>query len=215
MITRGRQLEQTTLGNKSIGKGPLPVFPLPICLLPRGVQRLRIFETRYLNMVASLKQGDGFVVGLYLEQKRFFVPKWGTLVNILDFNTADDGILTIDVGASDLVSLSSFQYLDDGLLTANAHSRSHWSSDRDIISYKQNNQLDELSLLLKSLFVTNTELSSLYETHYFSYPKWVCARLLEIIPLSLTEKERVISQLTFSQVTQLLCTLCEIEEKNL
>ncbi len=30
----------------------LPIFPLPVFLLPKGVTRLRIFEERYLKMVA-------------------------------------------------------------------------------------------------------------------------------------------------------------------
>lgn len=38
------------------------VFPLPIFLLPRGRQRLRIFEPKYLAMVAHAAQGDGFII---------------------------------------------------------------------------------------------------------------------------------------------------------
>jgi len=42
----------------------LPIFPLPVFLLPGGVTKLRIFEPRYLKMVSTASSGQGFVAWL-------------------------------------------------------------------------------------------------------------------------------------------------------
>lgn len=187
------------------------MFPLPIFVLPGGIQRLRIFETKYLSMMAKLEQTQGFVIGIYQKQKAYLVPEWGTLVQIIDFDLGDDGVLNIDVMASEMQKLTSFEYQSDGLLTANATPFSHWASDKGMPNDQPEREHHALALVLKSLFITNEELSNLYKTHHFSYPKWVAARLFELIPLGLDEKERVTSEFGFAQVTKLLCSLCDIE----
>lgn len=196
-----------------------PVFPLPIFILPGGMQRLRIFEPKYVSMIANAQQTDGFVVALYQKEKAFLVPDWGVHVQIVDFDQGEDGILTVDVLADGMVSLSHFDEHQGGLLSAQTFSLPHWSSNRGATSIiydpSDNGSIEQvqfkLSSVLKGVFSAHYELSDLYQTHFFDYPEWVCARLLEIIPLSLTEKERFVQQLDYTQLTTLLSILCEKE----
>ncbi|MFC1233624.1 LON peptidase substrate-binding domain-containing protein [Vibrio sp. F74] len=196
-----------------------PVFPLPIFILPGGMQRLRIFESKYVSMIANAQQTDGFVVALYQKERAFLVPDWGVHVQIVDFDQGEDGILTVDVLADGMVSISNFDEQQGGLLIAQTFSLPHWSSNKGVISTSydssDNGPIEQvqvkLSSVLKGVFNSHYELSDLYQTQFFDYPEWVCARLLEIIPLSLTEKERFVQQLDYTQLTTLLSILCEKE----
>lgn len=190
----------------------LPIFPLPIFLLAGGMQRLRIFEPKYLSMVASAALGDGFVISINSKSSPFSIADWGAHVKIVDFDMGSDGVLLIDVHAERLVNLTDVEMQNDGVLVGYVDTLSHWS-----LTYRKKAQNDEgslsLSQLLKNLFDASSELSHLYKKHYFSYPYWVGARLLEIVPLSLDEKEAFVRHLDFAHLTELLCSVCEKEMK--
>ncbi|MDB1125606.1 LON peptidase substrate-binding domain-containing protein [Vibrio algarum] len=192
-----------------------PVFPLPIFVLPGGMQRLRIFEPKYTAMITNAQNTDGFVIALYRKENGFSVPDWGVHVQIVDFDSGEDGILTVDVLADHMVSLSNFEQQQDGLLIAKTTVISHWSSNQDSASTFDGDSIEQvqlkLSTVLQGVFNAHNELNKLYKTQFFDYPNWVCARLLEIIPLSLDEKEKFVQQLEYKQLTTLLSTLCEKE----
>lgn len=79
----------------------LPLFPLHTVLFPGGVLPLRIFETRYLDMVsACLRADSGFgVVAIHQGSETGSQPvsihPVGTLARIVDFDQMDDGLLGI------------------------------------------------------------------------------------------------------------------------
>ncbi len=79
----------------------LPLFPLNTVLFPGGVLPLRIFETRYLDMVTRcMKNDSGFgVVTIHEGQEAGGQPisihPVGTLARIVDFDPLDDGLLGI------------------------------------------------------------------------------------------------------------------------
>jgi Lon protease-like protein len=218
----------------SYGIQCLPVFPLPIFLLCGGRQRLRIFEPKYLSMIARATEQGGFVIGMFKKNNHFLVPNWGVHVEVVDFDTEKSGILTVDVLATRMVSLSDMYHQKDGLLIAQTKTKPHWSDaclpDRssnrgsDIANaetYTETNAeasfqpgLDThnytmLSHALKGLFDAHKEINELYKTQHFNYAQWVSARLLELIPLTLDEKEGFIHQLGFAQLNELLMTLFE------
>ncbi|WP_413702172.1 hypothetical protein ACLKMH_12185 [Psychromonas sp. KJ10-10] len=60
-----------------------PVFPLPIFMLCGGVQRLRIFEQRYIDMVANSQQTDGFVIAPSEVNSPTQVSQWGRMCKLL------------------------------------------------------------------------------------------------------------------------------------
>lgn len=79
----------------------LPLFPLNAVLFPGGVLPLRIFETRYLDMVsACLRTDAGFGVvaihqGSEAGSQPISIHPVGTLARIVDFDRTDDGMLSI------------------------------------------------------------------------------------------------------------------------
>src|SRR3569623_2260097 len=80
----------------------LPLFPLNSVLFPGGVLPLRIFEPRYMEMVSEcLKEQSGFGVSLSQSGKEVgeaaTTYEGGTLVNIIDCDQRDDGLLGITV----------------------------------------------------------------------------------------------------------------------
>jgi Lon protease-like protein len=199
----------------------LAVFPLPVFLLPSGVTRLRIFEPRYLTMIAQCSDGRGFVIMSHDKSIKGSLPDWGTRVQVVDFHSGEDGLLVVDVQAMHLVSLSEMNRRKDNLLFAKTRHQVHWSDlavqpslvaiPHPTISIEDTRPHD-LALVLKKLFGENYQLEKVYQQTYFDSPEWVCARFLEIIPLSLNEKDKFIDALSLEQTKTFLYTLVLGEE---
>ena len=187
-----------------------PLFPLPIFMLCGGVQRLRIFEQKYLDMVANCQNTQGFVIALPADIKSSQISQWGAHVQIVDFDKSDDNILIIDVQADYLVKIGDAQRESNGLLTAKISAISHWSSEYADQGTETSNSSDIefLSAILKEVFAENDELTELYKTMYFQSPQWVCARLLEIAPIPLSEKVKFIEQTDFVALMKFLRSIC-------
>ncbi|MCG9711562.1 hypothetical protein L1D29_01845 [Shewanella insulae] len=210
----GSRAQQQEL--KEFAEQTLAVFPLPLFVLPGGVQRLRIFEQRYLAMVseslvsesmAAESTGTGFVIARYDKAFDFNVPDWGTKVQIVDFHHGEDGLLVIDVRASHLVSLDRFDVRGDGLLMARCRHRDHWPSQYPSAKPGQ------LGLTLGAVFAEHGQLAQLYPEPEFNRLDWVCARFLEILPLSLNEKEKFILPDSFPQAKSFLDTFILGQDK--
>ncbi|WP_052813870.1 LON peptidase substrate-binding domain-containing protein [Shewanella sp. cp20] len=205
-LTQSRQQQPTKIAEQT-----LSVFPLPLFVLPGGVQRLRIFEQRYLAMVtesmADESSGSGFVIARYDKAFDFNVPDWGTKVQIVDFHHGEDGLLVIDVRASHLVSLDRFEMRGDGLLMARCRYRDHWPAQ------PPSARRGELGQALSELFVQHPPLAQLYPQPEFNRLDWVCARFLEILPLSLNEKEKFILPNSFPQAKSFLDTFILGQDK--
>lgn len=78
----------------------LPLFPLRTVMFPGGPVPLRIFEPRYLEMVATcMRNGHGFGICLALEDNdtdpQSIPADIGTEMAITDFTRLDDGNLGI------------------------------------------------------------------------------------------------------------------------
>ncbi|MCL9782361.1 hypothetical protein M9194_13080 [Vibrio sp. S4M6] len=165
----------------------VPVFPLPLFILPEGKQRLRIFEAKYLSMISSLNQDNCFVVARYDKMLPFGVPDWGTLVHITDFNIDEDQILLIDVEALSLLGLVNMKYQHDGLLLAQTRPKPHWYTTPRIA-----NPPPPLKFALQMLFDEYPQFGDLYSSRALSRIDWVSARLIEVLPIPQKEKERFI-----------------------
>lgn len=186
------------------------LFPLPVFLLPGGVTKLRIFEPRYLNMVkTALKNECGFVLCVYQNDTPHNIPKVGAYVNIVDFDQDKSGQLVIDVVAECLVDIEEV-WIDSESLR---HGRVNkilddvWSEQGLTLSEKDN----ELGIALSKVYEANPELSSLYPAKQFNNPVWVASRWLEILPVSIKQKENVLLLQRFEQIQDFLHTLIEIE----
>ncbi|MDX1625239.1 MAG: LON peptidase substrate-binding domain-containing protein [Wenzhouxiangellaceae bacterium] len=98
----------------------LPLFPLTPVLFPNARIQLRIFETRYLNMVRECSaSGTGFGIVHYepaTETRPARHAAIGTEAVIEDFSTLDDGLLGIEARGRRRFRIRATQARDDGLL---------------------------------------------------------------------------------------------------
>lgn len=186
------------------------LFPLPVFLLPGGVTKLRIFEPRYLNMVkTALKNECGFVLCVYQDDTPLNIPKVGAYVNIVDFDQDKSGQLLIDVVAECLVDIEEIWIDKENL----RHGRVRkivddvWSKKEVTVSDKDS----ELGKALAKVYDANPELNALYPAKQFNNPVWVASRWLEILPVSIKQKENVLLLQRFEQVQDFLHTLIEID----
>lgn len=101
--------------------GTLPLFPLPLVLFPGAGIPLRIFESRYLEMVRDCSRNDtGFGI-VRIEQDGGEPPRHavvGTEARIRDFSTLDDGLLGIDCVGTRRFRITATRARDNGLIMA-------------------------------------------------------------------------------------------------
>ncbi|WP_371377979.1 LON peptidase substrate-binding domain-containing protein [Thalassotalea aquiviva] len=192
----------------------IPIFPLPIYLLPGGVTRLRIFEQRYLKMVKNVNKTDGFAICYANESETTYPGKWASWVDIIDFKLGEDSVLIIDVQCKQLVTMVSLERDQDTLLHAEVEPKLHWQSDG--LDHKST-QITELKSQLKKLLDNNASLASLYQHADANYPnwdpKWVCARWLELLPISYQDKKHFADNSSFHHAVEFLTTLILDENK--
>ena len=76
-------------------KNMLPIFPLPeIVMFPEMNLPLHIFEERYKQLIADCLKADK-KFGIVLEKENNLCAKVGTLVEILDVENLEDGMMNI------------------------------------------------------------------------------------------------------------------------
>ncbi|MCF2949796.1 LON peptidase substrate-binding domain-containing protein [Paraglaciecola aquimarina] len=176
----------------------LPIFPLPVFLLPEGVIRLRIFEPKYLKMVKIASQQNGFVICSDIKGSSKTNPNWGSWVHIINFDQGQDGVLEIDVKCQSLVEVRNMEKDSDSLQFGEITPIYHWSQD-DVT-----NSTSTLSKPLKKLFENNTLLNDLYSEKPTHNTHWVTARWLELLPVDLAIKTAFVEQQGFAQATSFI-----------
>jgi len=186
------------------------IFPLPIFILPQGYTRLRIFEPRYLNMVKTALENDtGFVLCTFEHDTPFNISAQGCLVDIIDFNQDDSGMLLIDVIASKTVQIDDV-YQDEQELRHGLISNCiapYWYSQ----SFADIGEHTKLKLTLQNIFSTNHELSELYKQTRFDELTWVVARWLELLPISIEKKQQLAFETNFDNLLSFLHTVINNE----
>ena len=167
---------------------PTPLFPLNTVLFPGGPLPLRIFETRYVDMVRHCMRERcpfgvvliraGAEVGAVAD-----LAAVGTTARIVDFNSMPDGLLGITcVGERKLRVLRRWQQ-DDGLNVGDVE----MLPDEERVDLP--GEFHHLGMLLRKVL---PELGELYAAtpKHFDDAAWVGYRLAEILPVSLSEKQQ-------------------------
>jgi hypothetical protein len=101
----------------------LPLFPLHTVLVPGGTLVLRVFETRYLDMVRECgRNGSGFGVCLILAGQEAGLPATpasvGTEARIEDFGSTEAGLLTLRVRGGRRFRVLQTEVRPNGLIEA-------------------------------------------------------------------------------------------------
>jgi len=192
----------------------LPIFPLPVFLLPEGITRLRLFEPRYLKMVGIASKEQGFVICLHkqntqnAEKKTDIAPHkiWGSWVDIINFGQGKDGLLEIDVKCKALVELHSFDQDKDKLHYANASLLEHWSTTQSQ-PIPLNTSISRLSKSLINVIKNDDILSELYPKIPTANTTWLIARWLEILPIEQLAKHLFIEEYSLKQAKEFIETI--------
>jgi uncharacterized protein len=154
----------------------IALFPLNIVLFPGGPLPLRIFETRYVDMVRSCMRGD----------QRFGVVfetfEVGTMAKIVDFHQLSDGFLGLSCVGEQRFRIASRSRQADGLNLAQID----WIAAEPKLAVPQRHA--RLAELLKTVLPQLGEVYVGMQMH-LNDAAWVGHRLAEILPIDPAEKQ--------------------------
>jgi Lon protease-like protein len=163
-----------------------PLFPLHAVLFPSGPLHLRIFEARYVDMVRRcLREDEPFGVALITsgsEVGRATTVAIGTTARIVDFDQLPDGLLGIRARGERRFRIHKVTTQNDGLNVA------------DVELFDEGPRVpvpEELNSLVEILREIYPQARLLYDDApaQFDDACWVSARLAELLPLELSERQ--------------------------
>ncbi|HSN18010.1 MAG TPA: LON peptidase substrate-binding domain-containing protein [Gammaproteobacteria bacterium] len=162
----------------------IPLFPLNTVLFPRGALPLRIFETRYLDMVSDcLKRDQGFGVCLIQEGKETGKAKMhtvGTLAEIGDWSRGEDGLLHIVAQGKRRLKVAKVRTQGDGLNLGEVE-----ILPEDPLLPVPDTQRMLPEILRQVLQQAEVE----YPAVEYADAAWVGNRLAEVLPISLPQRQ--------------------------
>ncbi len=166
----------------------IALFPLNIVLFPEGSLPLRIFETRYLDMVRRcMREEQGFGVVLIREGREVGTADIetydvGTMAKITDFHQLSDGLLGLSC-----VGQGRFRILKHSRQTDGLHLGSvEWLDSEPALPVPPRHA--RLAELLRTVL---PQLGEVYTDIHMRLDDaaWVGHRLAEILPLPLQDKQ--------------------------
>jgi hypothetical protein len=175
--------------NTAVTTSGAPLFPLNTVLFPGGPLPLRIFETRYVDMVRyCMRQRCPFGVVLIRAGSEVGTSgagdttEVGTTARIVDFNAMPDGLLGITCIGERKFTVAKRWQQDDGLHRGDIE----FAAPEEQVDLP--GEFQHLGELLRKVL---PELGELYANvpKHFRDAAWVGCRLAEILPISLSEKQ--------------------------
>lgn len=165
----------------------IPLFPLNTVLFPGGVLPLRVFEPRYLDMVSNcLRTGTGIGVTLIKEGSEVGHAARphdiGTVTSICYWNQRKDGLLGVTLKGEQRFQIVSQTVGPNQLILAEVNLLPLEPPTPLVDDYQH------LVELLKQIIGQLEPPYSTMPTHYED-ACWVSARLVELLPLQLSEKQ--------------------------
>jgi len=176
------------------------LFPLNTVLFPGSILPLQIFEQRYLKLITDcMKHQTGFIVVLISEGKEVGatpqIYRTGCYVEIIDWESLNNGLLGITIQARYRVLLSNSSVRDDGLLPADASPLHSTLDDNAILPDTFKPLSDTLKQLLQHPFADR------YRGKVdFDNSADICYRLGELLPISNKEKQLLLETETTEQM---------------
>jgi uncharacterized protein len=165
---------------------PLALFPLHMVLFPGGVLPLRIFETRYVDMVRNcMRSSSSFGVVLIRAGSEVGPAQAfqvGTAASIVDFNQLSDGLLGISCLGGQRFRITSGSVQADGLNLASVE----WLEAEPVLSVPLRHA--HLAELLESVLPRLGEAYANMDMK-LDDAAWVGHRLAEVLPIPLAQKQ--------------------------
>jgi hypothetical protein len=165
----------------------IPLFPLNTVLFPGGPLALRIFETRYIDLVRRcMRDGSGFGVVLIREGQEAGGPvatfEVGTYARIVDFSQQPDGLLEIRALGERRFRILARRRARDGLNLADVE----WLPAEVPAPLPQ--EFAELGPAIDAALAQVGDPYTDIERHSDD-AAWVSARLTEILPVPAVHKQ--------------------------
>lgn len=164
----------------------IPLFPLNTVLFPGGPLPLRVFESRYLDMISRCMKEDGpFGVVLIRDGTETGPAKVydvGTLARITDWYQGSDGLLGVTAVGQQRFRITTSRRQDDGLLLA----------EIELMPPEPETALPEVYQPLAEILAgVLDDLGRLYESLPRRYDDagWVSYRFAEILPIAPEQKQ--------------------------
>jgi Lon protease-like protein len=164
----------------------IALFPLNMVLFPAGSLPLRIFETRYVDMVRHcMRESQSFGVVLIREGQETGPAETfdvGTLAKIVDFHQLSDGLLGLSCVGEQRFRILSRWAQADGLNFGEVE----WLAPEAVVAVPQRHA--RLPELLKTVL---PQLGEVYTNIHMRLDDaaWVGHRLAEILPIPLADKQ--------------------------
>ena len=173
----------------------IALLPSSSHLLPGGRVELTIAEERYIRMVKQSLAGERrFALCMLNEGEEHNeikkIPAIATIVDIIDFNSTENGLLSLVVEGQQKVRLLAIKTENDGLLFAEYQLYPNWTT----MPVDSNNAC--LAEKLQLYFASMPETGALYPSPDYEDIGWVCQRWIEILPLEVKYKQLLLAQET-------------------
>jgi Lon protease-like protein len=188
----------------------IPLFPLNTVLFPGGPLPLRIFETRYIDMISERMRSDApFGVLLIREGRESGTASTfdvGTLARIADWYQGSDGLLGVTAVGERRFRLRSSERQADGLNVGEV----------DLLPDEMPTPLPEQYRgIVHILAAVLDDLGRLYESLERRYDDagWVTWRFVEVLPLDLEQKQACLEHSTIEERLELVSQLLDSVRK--
>ncbi len=179
----------------------IALFPLNTVLFPEGVLPLRVFETRYIDMVrACMKSNTPFgVVAIQsgAEIGEVATPHAvGTIAHITEWDMPELGVLLIQTRGGD-----RFRILETRLLPSQRlEARIDFIPTEPVVDGGENLKVcaEVLNVVIQDIERRAREdqepqfIAPFSEPYELNNPAWVANRWCEILPIPLVEKQRLL-----------------------
>ena len=165
----------------------VPLFPLNTVLFPGGPLPLRIFETRYIDMISERMRSDAPFGVLLIkdgqETDTSSTYEVGTLARITDWYQGSDGLLGVTAIGEERFRLQSAERQADGLNIGEV----------ELLPAEPPMELpSEYQGMAEILGGVLDDLGRLYEAleREYNNATWVTYRFVEILPIDLEQKQQ-------------------------
>ncbi len=164
----------------------IPLFPLNTVLFPGGPLKLRIFETRYVDMIGRCMRSDAeFGVAMIVEGMEIGAARTasiGTTARIFDFEQLKDGLLGIAARGCRRFRIGSVEVQPDGLNVASV----------EVLAPDPASKVDaDFHQLVEMVRLAYPHVRAHYADPepLLTDASWLSARATELLPLGLQNRQ--------------------------
>jgi uncharacterized protein len=175
-----------------------PLFPLQAVLFPGGLLKLKVFEARYLHLMADCLRAQrpfgvvalrtGSEAGTRKSSKSVQFETIGTMAELLDVDSEQPNILQVRCRGTQRFTLSGPQQRADGLWQAQT---TLWPDDETLAPSAT--LIDTVRGLASAIAaLKNQSAPPFLEPYRFDDAAWVGNRWCEILPISQAAKQKLL-----------------------